>query len=272
MMNAQVPEFYRINKISRETPDTFTFQLNGVSGGSFLPGQFNMLSVFGVGEVPLSITGDPQNVDFTIHTVRNVGAVTGELVKMRPGESVGLRGPFGTSWPVTAAEGNDVVILAGGIGMAPLRPVIYEILARREKFGKVALLYGTRSPKDILFRKELENWRGRFDLQVELTVDHAIAGWRGHVGVVTSLVQRASFDPHNCIAMVCGPEVMMHFCALELLRAGLDPTEIYLSMERNMKCGTGFCGHCQFGPHFICKDGPVFSYDRIRDWLAKGEI
>ena len=271
-MNIQVPEFYRIDKVWRETPDTFTFRINGVCGGTFMPGQFNMLSVFGVGEVPLSITGDPQNHDFTVHTVRNVGTVTRALAKLRPANSIGLRGPFGCGWPMKAAEGNDVVILAGGIGLAPLRPVIYQILAHREKFGKVILLYGARSPEDILFLKELESWRGRFDFQVELTVDHAMFGWRGHVGVVTTLVQRASFDPQNSIAMICGPEVMMHFCALELLRVGLDSTEIYLSMERNMKCGTGFCGHCQFGPHFICKDGPVFPYDRVRDWLAKGEI
>ena len=269
-MNIQVPEIYQIQRVWRETPDTYSFQL-GISR-SFLPGQFNMLSVFGIGEVPLSITGNPLNDQFTIHTVRKVGTVTNALTKMGVGDSVGLRGPFGTGWPVQVAQGNDVVIIAGGIGLAPLRPVIYQVLARREKFGKVVVLYGTRSPADILFKKELEGWRSRFDLQIELTVDHALAGWRGNVGVVTTLIQRASFDPQNSIAMLCGPEIMMHFCAMELLRRGLDATEIYLSMERNMKCGFGLCGHCQFGPHFICKDGPVFSYDRVRDWLAKGEI
>jgi NAD(P)H-flavin reductase len=272
MNNERVPVQFRINKVWRETSDTFTFQLNGTCGGTFLPGQFNMLSVFGVGEVPLSISGNPLNQEQTIHTVRSVGTVTNALSKMRAGDSVGLRGPFGIGWPVQTAEGNDVVILAGGIGLAPLRPVIYQILNRREKYGKVVILYGTRSPEDILFRRELEKWRSRFDLQVEITVDHAFPGWQGNVGVVTALIQRATFDPQNCIAMVCGPEIMMYFSALELLARGLDPTEIYLSMERNMKCGTAFCGHCQFGPHFICKDGPVFSYDRIRDWLAKGEI
>jgi NAD(P)H-flavin reductase len=207
-----------------------------------------------------------------VHTVRNVGSVTSVIAKLRTGDFVGLRGPFGAGWPVVAAEGNDVVIIAGGIGLAPLRPVVYQILARREKYGKVVLLYGTRSPEEILFRKELENWRGRFDIEVELTVDHALSGWRGNVGVVTSLIPRVSFDPHNSIAMVCGPEVMMHFCALEMLRRGPDASEIFVSMERNMKCAMGFCGHCQFGPHFVCKDGPVFSYDRVRDWMAKGEI
>jgi len=231
-----------------------------------------MLYVFGVGEIPLSISGDPQQKDLTVHTVRNVGIVTGALAGLRKGDCVGLRGPFGSGWPIDAAEGNDVVVIAGGIGLAPLRPVLYKLLANREKYGKVVLLYGTRSPEDILFRKELESWRGRFDMEVDVTVDHAMADWRGSVGVVTSLIPRANFDANNCIAMICGPEVMMYFCALELLKCGLDATEIYLSMERNMKCAMGFCGHCQLGPKFICKDGPVFSYDRIRDWLTKGEI
>jgi NAD(P)H-flavin reductase len=272
MVDHNMPQSCRIDRILRETQDTFTLRLSGNQDGAFLPGQFNMLYVFGVGEVPLSISGDPQQQDWTLHTVRNVGTVTGALAGLRAGASVGLRGPFGVGWPLETAEGNDVVIVAGGIGLAPLRPVLYRVLARREKYGKVVLLYGTRSPEDILFRKELESWRGRFDMEVQVTVDHALSGWHGSVGVVTSLIPRANFDAHNCIAMVCGPEVMMYFCALELLKRGLDATEIFVSMERNMKCAMGFCGHCQFGPKFVCKDGPVFSYDRIRDWLAKGEI
>jgi len=161
---------------------------------------------------------------------------------------------------------------AGGIGLAPLRPVLYRVLAQREKFGKVVLLYGTRSPEDILFRRELEQWRASFELDVHVTVDRAVGRWRGNVGVVTTLIPRAPFDPLSTLAVVCGPEVMMRFTALELLKRGVAREHIYLSMERNMKCGIGLCGHCQFGPTFVCKDGPVFRYDRIEAFFGKREL
>jgi NAD(P)H-flavin reductase len=173
---------------------------------------------------------------------------------------------------VAEAEGNDVVIVAGGIGLAPLRPALYSLLARREKYGRVVLLYGARTPTDILYRRELEQWRARFDLEVYATVDRAMSGWRGNVGVVTALVPRAPFDALNTVAMVCGPEVMMRFTVLELQKRGVAADSIFLSLERNMKCAVGFCGHCQLGPVFVCKDGPVFRYDRVKDWLARWEV
>ncbi|MEO1443893.1 MAG: FAD/NAD(P)-binding protein, partial [Chloroflexota bacterium] len=176
------------------------------------------------------------------------------------------------SWPVEKAVGYDVVIVAGGIGLAPLRPALYHILAHRELYGKIVLLYGTRSPEDILFRRELESWRSRFDLDVYVTVDYADARWRGNIGVVTTLIPKAPFDPLHTIALVCGPEVMMRFTAQGLLKRGVALDNIYVSLERNMKCAIGFCGHCQFGPHFICKDGPVYAYSRIDSWLTYWEI
>jgi NAD(P)H-flavin reductase len=168
--------------------------------------------------------------------------------------------------------GRDVVIVAGGLGLAPLRPVLYRLFAERARYGQVALLYGTRSPGEILFHRELESWRRRLDITIEVTVDHAAADWRGHVGVVTRLIPRAVFDPMHTLALVCGPEIMMRFAVAALRESGLDDTAIYLSMERNMKCAVGWCGHCQFGPVFVCRDGPVFRYDRLCGLLTMNEI
>jgi NAD(P)H-flavin reductase len=171
-----------------------------------------------------------------------------------------------------AAAGRDVVIVAGGLGLAPLRPALYQLLAGRARYGKIVLLYGARSPDDILFRREIESWRRRLDIEIEVTVDHATSAWHGHVGVVTTLISRADFDPLHAIALVCGPEVMMRFAIAALRHSGLDDQSIYLSMERNMKCAIGFCGHCQFGPVFVCRDGPVFRHDRVQSLLALKEI
>lgn len=270
-----LPLPYRVQRLQQDTYDTFTLELqsaNGANSLQFHAGQFNMLYVFGVGEVPISISGDPAKPATLVHTTRAVGTVTKAMRKLKRGDALGVRGPFGTHWPVAEAVGNDAVIVAGGIGLAPLRPALYALLAQREKFGKVVLLYGTRTPSDILFRRELENWRSRLDLEVYVTVDRATGNWRGNVGVVTTLIAKAPFDPRNAVAMVCGPEIMMRFTVLELQKRGVTPENIFLSLERNMKCAVGFCGHCQYGPMFICKDGPVFRYDRIKDLFTKREI
>lgn len=269
------PRPYRMQRVWRETEDTFTLEMEPRAGDGALPfaaGQFNMLYVFGVGEVPISISGDPTQPRTLVHTTRAVGAVTNAMSRLRKGDLVGVRGPFGSSWPVQEAAGNDVVIVAGGIGLAPVRPVVCQLLAQRRDYGRIIVLYGTRTPEDILYRKELELWRGRFDLEVHVTVDRAMGGWLGNVGVVTTLIPRAHFDPLDVVAMVCGPEVMMRFTIMELRKRGVPLENIYISMERNMKCAIGFCGHCQFGPTFICKDGPVFRYDRIRPFFEKREI
>jgi NAD(P)H-flavin reductase len=270
-----VPVPFRIRAARQETHDAFTLELRPANGSAAFPfaaGQFNMLYVFGVGEVPMSITGDPRQTASLVHTIRNVGAVTAALAKLRRGSVLGVRGPFGSRWPVEDAAGKDVVIVAGGMGLAPLRPVVYRLLSDRANYGKVILLYGTRTPEDILYHGELAQWRSRLDLHVEVTVDRAPAVWRGTVGVVTTLIQKASFDPRRAVAMVCGPEVMMRFAARELEGRGVAASQIYVSMERNMKCAVGFCGHCQFGPRFICKDGPVFCYQSIASFLHIREL
>lgn len=268
-----VPQIYRVGQVCRELADTVTLDLLPLAGRrpSFVPGQFNMLYVFGVGEVAISMSGDPKESAF-VHTVRNVGAVSAAIAKLAKGSTIGLRGPFGTGWPVEEAEGSDVVIVAGGLGLAPLRPAIYTILANRVRYGRVVILLGSRNPHDILFRQELEEWRRRLDVDIEVTVDHADPEWRGNVGVVPKLIPRAAFDPHDAFGLICGPEVMMRFSVNALLDAGLPPERIHVSMERNMKCAIGLCGHCQFGSSFICKDGPVMRFDRIAAIFAAREI
>ncbi len=272
--DAFVPQLYRVGRTVRELADTVTLELAPLSGArpEFEPGQFNMIYVFGVGEAAISISGDPAGGGSYTHTVREVGAVSRAIAKLEAGAVAGIRGPYGTGWPVEAAEGEDVGIVAGGLGLAPLRPAIYHILANRSLYGRVSILFGSRNPGDILFRNELEAWRRRLDVDVAVTVDHADTSWRGNVGVVPSLIRRASFDPHETIAMVCGPEVMMRYTAAGLVEAGLAPERIFVSMERNMKCAIGLCGHCQFGPDFICKDGPVMPYAKIERIFAVREV
>ncbi len=269
-----LPMRYKVVSKRRDTLDTYSIEVAPVEDDdrtSFAPGQFNMLYAFGVGEVPISISSrSPRNGNI-VHTVRSVGAVTESICRLKKGDMLGLRGPFGTHWPVEDAIGEDIVILAGGIGLAPLRPTIHQIIARRDQFGKVYVLYGARSSKDMLYTREHDNWR-RQSVEVITTVDRADDQWKGNIGVVTSLIQKASFDRLNTIAMICGPEVMMRFTIAELNARGLGSDNIYVSMERNMKCAIGFCGHCQYGPNFICKDGPVFQFSQIRDLFGIREV
>ncbi len=269
-----LPIPFVVERTQRETADTFTLELVPKGGGlfPFAPGQFDMLYVFGVGEVPISISGDPAFTQRLVHTTRAVGAVTRRMAALRRGDVLGVRGPLGTSWPVEEAAGSDVVVIAGGIGLAPLRPALYEVLAHRGRYGRVVLLYGARTPEDILYRRQLREWRGDFDLDVHVTVDRAIGEWRGNVGVVTTLIPRLPFDPANAVAMVCGPETMMRYAVLELVRRGVPPAGIWLSLERNMKCGIGLCGHCQCGPKFVCRDGPVFGCVDVWDLMMRREF
>jgi NAD(P)H-flavin reductase len=274
-VHSLAPQPCRIGRVLPESHDTFTLELHagdGHNGVAFRPGQFNMLYVFGVGEVPISVSGDPARPDLLVHTTREVGAVTQAMRRLRKGNAIGVRGPFGRPWPIERATGRDVVLVAGGIGLAPLRPVLYEIKAHRKDFGTVTLLYGTRSPEDMLFRRELQRWSAADGIEVFVTVDRAIGAWPGHVGVVTALIPEASFDPLNAVALVCGPEVMMRFAADGLRQRGVRQDAIYVSMERNMRCAVGFCGHCQFGPSFVCKDGPVFAYEEVKRLLELREI
>jgi NAD(P)H-flavin reductase len=268
-----MPRVARVVGARQELADVWTLDIDpGADGFAFEPGQFNMLYAFGVGEAAISISGDPTEPSKLVHTIRAVGKVSAALARMEAGASIGVRGPFGKGWPVSAAAGSDVVIVAGGLGLAPLRPSLYRLLAERDRFGRIAILCGARSPGDILFRTELEQWRTRLDVEVEVTVDHADATWHGNVGVATTLIARAGFDPAKTVAMVCGPEIMMRFAAIELAKAGVPGEAIYLSMERNMKCAIGHCGHCQFSSDFVCKDGPVATYARLGRLLALREI
>lgn len=269
MVDSGVPAPFRVAGKRQETHDTWTLELEpfGDPPEPLAPGQFAMLYAFGAGEVPISVSA-PHT-----HTVRAVGAVTEAICRAGEGDTVGVRGPFGVGWPLSLAEGRDVVVLAGGIGLAPLRPVIYELLGeRRDRYGAVNILYGGRSPEELLYVDELESWRARFDVNVDVTVDAAPPGWHGRVGVVTTLIPRAVFDPGNAIAMMCGPDVMMRFTASALRAQGLPGESIWLSLERSMKCAVGHCGHCQLGPLFICKDGPVARLDRVERLMRVREL
>jgi NAD(P)H-flavin reductase len=273
MIDPMLPRIARVRRRRRDGPDVYTLEIEPEGGNdAFTAGQFNMLTAFGVGEAPISMSGDPAEAGPLIHTIRAVGPVSNALARLEKGATLGLRGPFGTGWPLAQAAGRDVVLVAGGVGLAPLRPALYRLLAERERYGSVVLLYGARSPADILFRRELESWRRRLDVDIEVTVDHAPDDWRGHVGVVTTLIPRAAFDPPNTLALICGPEIMARFVVTELRQAGVADDAIHVSMERNMKCAVGFCGHCQFGPEFVCRDGPVFPYARVRSILGLKEI
>jgi len=269
-----LPRPFQVEAMKRELTDTVTMTLRPTDGGTFRfqPGQFNMLYTFGVGEVPISISGDPADPTVINHTIRAVGKTSGALAALKPGDTVGIRGPFGSPWPISDCFGSDVVVLAGGVGIAPLRPAIYSLLAQREKFGNVLILYGARTPEDILFTKELKAWRSRFDLNCQVTVDRVTGKWSGRVGVVTQLLKGGGFDRSYTRALICGPEVMMRFGVQTLNEQGVTDDRIFVSMERNMKCAVGFCGHCQFGPTFVCKDGPVYRFDRIKDIFKLREL
>jgi len=273
--DAMVPRVVRVARRTRDLPDTVTLELvpgDGMPLPHYAPGQFTMMYAFGVGEIPVSISGDAADTARIVQTIRAVGKVSEALTRLAVGDALGLRGPYGTAWPVADGHGRDVVVVAGGLGLAPLRPALYQLRTERRQFGKVVLLYGTRRPEDILYRRQLETWRRRLDMEIEVTVDHAGVDWRGNVGVVTTLIPRLGIDTTNAMALVCGPEVMMRFSASALHDTGLPETAIHLSMERNMKCAVGLCGHCQFAGSFICKDGAVMRYDTVRRLLALKEI
>jgi NAD(P)H-flavin reductase len=265
---------YRVARRRRENHDNWTLELEPVGDAidPIGPGQFDMLYAFGVGEVPISSSGDPERGGTLVHTIRAVGAVTTALCAARPGDVVGVRGPFGNRWPLAEAAGRDLVLVGGGVGLPPLRPALYHALAHRADFGRVVLLYGGRTPRDLLFTRELARWRSRLDVAVEVTVDAAPGDWRGRVGVVTKLIPPAPFDPENAVAFVVGPELMMRFAARALLDRGLPPERLWISMERTMRCGVGLCGHCQLGPTLICRDGPVYRWDELAGLLGVPEL
>ena len=264
------PGIARVLRRRAETRDVVTLELE-TGEVDFAPGQFNLLSAFGQPEVPISISGGTPSGRL-VHTIRAVGAATRALCALRAGDAVGWRGPFGRPWPLAEARGRDLVIVAGGVGLPPLRPVITSVLADRDRYGRVALLYGARSPADLVFRQELPHWRSRFDFEVQVTVDAADETWRGRVGVVTRLIAAAGFDEDHVAAFVCGPEAMMRFAVAALRDRDVDREAIWVSLERNMHCASGVCGHCQLGPLLVCRDGPVFRWDRVESLLGVREL
>ena len=274
---AALPAPFRVTGTRQETHDTWTLRLeriaaDGPAAGAFAPGQFSMLYAFGAGEVPISVSAVEDGGATLVHTVRAVGATTRAICASRPGNVLGVRGPFGTPWPLAAASDHDVVLVAGGIGLAPLRPVVRALLAHPERFRRVSVLIGGRSPAELPYAEEIEAWRARPGVSVEVTVDAAPEGWTGRVGVVTRLLPGAAFDPERTVAMMCGPEVMMRFAAAALRERGVPARNIWLSLERSMKCAVGHCGHCQLGPVFVCKDGPVFNGDAVDPLLRVPEL
>lgn len=271
-VNPWLCQTVRIESVTAEIPEVATYELvfadpQVAARYRFLPGQFNMLYLPGVGEIAISISANPQSREQWAHTIRVAGTVTQSLARLQPGATLGLRGPYGNPWPIGECTGKDVILVAGGIGLAPLRPVIYELLANRAHYGNITLLHGARTPEGLLYPREYPDWQaGGFDLQT--TVDRASTGWNGNVGVVTLLLDRLRLPrPDQTVLLTCGPEIMMHFTVQSALKRGLPVEQIWLSSERNMQCAVGFCGHCQLGPTFVCKDGPVFRYDHIAPFL-----
>lgn len=273
---AMLPVPYRVADRVVETRDSATLVLTpaGRALPPFLAGQFMMLAAPGVGEIAISVSGDPSATDGTlVHTIRAVGAVSTALHDAGPGTKLGVRGPYGTSWDIASAAGRDLVIVAGGVGLAPLRPVILGALASRGRYGRVVLIAGARTPAEFLFRGELDAWAVRNnDLEAELTIDQPATDWDGPVGFVTEPLARLSLNPRNTTAFLCGPEPMMRFSARVLLGKEVLPRDIRVSLERNMHCGIGLCGHCQLGPILVCRDGPVVNYELAEPLLTVREL
>jgi len=268
-----VPRPFRVLAARAETADTTTITLEPADGVplGFAAGQFTMLGTFGGPEAPISVTSSPVAGPLE-QTIRDMGGVTHALTRVLPGDTLTVRGPYGTGWGVTDAAGGDLLVIAGGIGLAPLRSALLEVLADRAAYRRVVLLYGARSPAEQVFAGDLARWAdGEGGIEFDVTVDQAGPGWTGRVGLVTNLIPGARFDPARTLALVCGPEVMMRFVATALIDAGVPAGRIRVSLERNMKCGIGLCGHCQLRELFICTDGPVLAYDRVAGLMALRE-
>ena len=270
---AWLPEEAEVVERVEESPDIITLHLRLTDPAAresyaFRPGQFNMLGVHGVGEVAISVSSDPDEPELIGHTIRRVGRVTHPLVRLGPGDRLGLRGPYGRPWPLDRARGRDVVVITGGLGCAPVVSVIDYILARRERFGHLTILQGVKHSADLIWRPRYEAWRKAPDTEVALAADVAGSNWPGHVGLVTELFDRVTLRSDRAVAMMCGPEPMMRAAADDLVERGFAAEDLWLSLERSHHCGNGRCGHCQLGPYFVCRDGPVFSYDRVGGLLA----
>jgi len=260
----------------RETYDTTTYTLAFRDPAvrrayRFRPGQFNMLGFLGIGEAPISLSSDPGRPEAFQHTIRAVGDVTKAIARLDVGDVVGLRGPFGNPWPMEQARGHDLLVVAGGIGLAPLRPAIEQSLRERDGYGTLTILYGAKTPRDLVYTADFDRWSAGRDTRLLLTVDSpAGEPWAHRVGVVPVLFEAVTLDPARTIALVCGPEVMMRFVVVDLLKRRFPPEHVFLSLERRMRCGVAQCGHCFLGPKFVCQEGPVFRYTQLYGLFVKG--
>ncbi|MGD1993468.1 MAG: FAD/NAD(P)-binding protein [Anaerolineae bacterium] len=263
-----VPEMARLAEVRpmTELEKYFRIELPNAKNLGHDPGQFVMLSIPGVGEAPISISSSPSRSNGSFELcVRNVGDVTGALHRMEPGQLVGIRGPYGDGFPIERMRGRDMLFAPGGLGLAPLRSLINQVLDERGTFGRVMILYGAKRPAELLFRDELDEWAARDDVEFHVTVDRADGDWEGNVGVITTLFPKITVDPRNTVAVTCGPPIMYRFVLMEMLGKGLSESQIYLSLERRMKCGVGKCGHCQINDLYCCQEGPVFTYAQIKN-------
>ena len=276
-MIAPAPDMYLprsaiITKRIQESADIFTlhtqFTDDSLPCHTFHPGQFNMLYLYGVGEVAISISSDPAECSFLSHTIRAVGRVTRALQRLQVGDEIGIRGPYGKGWPLVATEGKDVLIVTGDLGCAPTVSVIKYILARRKHYGALTILQGVKHSQDFIYRKQYEKWQQSPNVFVHIAADEAGPHWPWGKGYVTDMIKPLSLNPNETIAMMCGPEMMMRAAIAALGKKGIPEEAMYLSMERNMECGIGQCGHCQYGGLFICKDGPVFAWPQVKDLFS----
>lgn len=277
MTSPHLPHPARIVDRIQESDSIFTLRLRFADPAQqtdyrFQPGQFNMVYLPGVGEVPISLSSDPEEREGFAHTIRVAGRVTQGLAKLKAGDEVGLRGPYGRGWPLDSSEGKDVVIVTGGLGCAPVVAVIHYVLKRRERFRRLIILQGVKHSHDLIWRASYERWSQAPNTQVLIAANATEALWPWHVGSPVDLVSQADFDPAQAVAMICGPEGMMVAAARALATRGLPESDIHVSLERNMQCALGLCGHCQMGGYFLCKDGPVFAYDKVKFLLEKGGL
>ncbi len=276
MPDRHLPRTAIIDRRTQESPTIFTLRMQFEDAGAqeafeFAPGQFNMVTLFGTGEIPISIVNDPQDSHFFDHTIRVVGRVSEGLSRLQPGDRVGVRGPFGRGWPVTEAPGRDVLLITGGLGCAPLVSVIRYLMKRREQFGHIHILQGVKHANDMIWREQYDAWARESDVNVLLAADVVTQEWHGQQGMVTELISQLNLRTSRTLVMLCGPELMMMAAIANLRALGIGDHQIWFSMERNMQCGIGQCGHCQIGPKFVCRDGPVFCYSELADFMgAKG--
>ncbi|MCU7875866.1 MAG: FAD/NAD(P)-binding protein [Candidatus Thiodiazotropha sp. (ex Lucinoma borealis)] len=273
MSDLFLPRVAVIDQRTQESSNIFTLRMQFEDSDaqetfSFSPGQFNMVTLFGVGEIAISIVNDPLDSHFFDHTIRIVGRVSEGLSKLKPGDHVGIRGPFGRGWPLQEAQGRDVLLVTGGLGCAPLVSVIRYLMNRRDQFGHINILQGVKHANDLIWREQYEKWTQEKDVKVLLAADVATQGWQGQQGMVTELIDQLSLRIGRIIALLCGPELMMMAAIANLRSLGLPDNRIWFSMERNMQCGMGQCGHCQIGPKLVCRDGPVFCYSELADFLG----